>query len=112
MNGRIGLVLCRYLKPIPSRNAMGAPGLAFETWDPPRKGQSPPSSISGYFLFIRAKPRVRSFTDPFWIPGKAAPGLAFETWDPSNQVPLETLTVCYPGQATCPWRARGKLRQE
>jgi hypothetical protein len=46
--------LCRYLKPIPSRNAMGAPGLAFETWDHPRKGQSRPSSISGYTLFIRS----------------------------------------------------------
>jgi hypothetical protein len=39
---------------------MGAPacpglpwGLAFETWDPPRKGQSRPFSISEYILFIR-----------------------------------------------------------
>jgi hypothetical protein len=34
---------------------MGAPGLAFETWDPPRKGPSSPSSISGYTLFITSK---------------------------------------------------------
>jgi hypothetical protein len=30
-------------QPIQDGNAMGAPALAFETWDPPRKGLSSPS---------------------------------------------------------------------
>jgi hypothetical protein len=41
-------------KPMPSRNAMGAPGLEFETWDPPRKGQSRIPPIFKAPLFIRS----------------------------------------------------------
>ena len=41
-------------KRTPSGNAMGAPGLAFETWDPPRKGQSRILPIFKAHLFNRS----------------------------------------------------------
>jgi hypothetical protein len=61
--------------PIQNQHAKGAPGLAFETWDPPSESQSSPA-------------RNLSPTPIQNQHEEGAPGLAFETWDPPSKSQL------------------------
>jgi hypothetical protein len=84
--GRVPQSLC----PLPYRRVKpkGAPGLAFETWDP--SNPFPLEALTLLFVIRSLFPLHYRRVKPM-----GAPGLAFETWDPSNQFLLETPTLLF-----------------